>query len=196
PKREDLWEDIAKWTQEKLEDGIVVFGAYTRGKSQEITAILNRYAGVRPFVHENISRINSVYNRFGARLEFTSLLGEMSEEQPGGNFVAVMPPQMIRRDIIVGLEAAYGKKVYTALTTGWAMKGWGCADRIFPLSDHADFKDILEYVELSNPRRVFCCHGNERALSRILKEKGYDAIPIRQLAHEFPQTTLADSGST
>ncbi|MFH0817406.1 MAG: MBL fold metallo-hydrolase [Candidatus Micrarchaeota archaeon] len=192
PNREEIWGDIAKWTKEKLETGIVIFGTYSVGKSQEIIGILNQYAGVVPFTHEKVSQISSVYNQFGANLKFISL-AKGASETPKGNFAAVVPQNLLTNNLVLGLESAYGKRVYTALATGWALKGWGFADRVFPLSDHADFEDILSYVNQSSPKKIFCCHGNERVLARVLKEKGYDAMPVRELSHKFPQMTLLDS---
>jgi len=32
-------------------------------------------------------------------------------------------------------------------------------DRIFPLSDHADFPELLEYVELAQPEKILVTHG-------------------------------------
>ncbi len=192
PKREEIWEDIAKWTKEKLETGIVIFGTYSVGKSQEIISILNKYAGVTPFTHEKVSQISHVYKQFGVNLDFISL-GKDSKEAPKGNFAAVVPQNLLTNGLVSGLESAYGKRVYTALATGWALKGWGFADRVFPLSDHADFEDIITYVEQSGARRIFCCHGNERVLARALKERGFDAMPVRDLEHKFPQLTLLDS---
>jgi Cft2 family RNA processing exonuclease len=191
PAREEVWEDIAKWTSEQLEKGIVIFGTYSVGKSQEIIAILNKYAGIVPFTHEKISQVNKVYAQFGVGLDFIPL-GNGASETPRGNFAAVVPQNLLSNSLVSGLASAYNKPVHTALATGWALKGWGFADRVFPLSDHADFAGILNYVEQSGPRRVFCCHGNERVLARALRQKGYDAMPVRELGHKFPQTTLFD----
>jgi Cft2 family RNA processing exonuclease len=189
PNREEIFSDISKWTSEKLEKGIVILGGYSIGKSQELIAILNSYANIVPFAHHRVAEIADVYNKFGIKLDYIPLL-KGHPEQPNGNFVAVMPPNVITSELVVGLAKAYGKSVYTAQATGWAMAGWGFGDRTFPLSDHADFEDILKYVSQSNPRRIFCCHGNERKLARILKEKGYDALPVKELKHEYPQMTL------
>ncbi len=192
PKREDIWEDIAKWTKEKLETGIVIFGTYSIGKSQEMISILNKYAGITPFTHERVSQVSNVYKQFGVNLDFVSL-GKDSTETPKGNFAAIVPQNLLSTNLALGLEAAYGKRVYTALASGWALKGWGFADRLFPLSDHADFEDIISYVEQSGARRIYCCHGNERVLARALREKGHDAMPVRELEHKFPQLTLFDT---
>ena len=187
PKREEIWEDIAKWTKEKLEKGIVILGGYSLGKSQELIAILNKYAGIVPFAHEKIAENSAVYNEFGAGLQFMPLLRSGSQESPRGNFVAIMPPNMMTENLVCGLSSAYKKEVHTALATGWAMKGWGCADRVFPLSDHADFKDLLSYIEQASPRRIFCCHGNERKMSALLSINIFIPLHAKELQLFVPK---------
>ena len=48
------------------------------------------------------------------------------------------------------------------------MSGWGMSprgpmgrgyDMVFPLSDHADFNELIEYVQRSRPENVLVTHG-------------------------------------
>ena len=72
--------------------------------------------------------------------------------------------------------------------TGWAAgKGrrpWGGGrpgDASIPYSDHADFNDLLAYVEAVNPRRVFTVFGFPDLAER-LRQLGYAAIHLGQNA--------------
>jgi len=48
------------------------------------------------------------------------------------------------------------------------------ADLAMPLSDHADFTQLLSYIDNCKPARILTLHGPEK-FARILRERGYDA---------------------
>ena len=67
----------------------------------------------------------------------------------------------------------------TAVLTGWAVEPgsrfrYGC-DAAFPLSDHADYEDLLRYVELVKPRRVLTLHGFAAEFAADLRRRGVEA---------------------
>jgi len=64
----------------------------------------------------------------------------------------------------------------------------GDVHRRFPLSDHADFDDLLEFVKRVNPRRVFTLHGFAADFARFLRRQGLEA---RALSEDDRQLDLA-----
>ncbi|HEX2860797.1 MAG TPA: ATP-dependent DNA ligase, partial [Lacunisphaera sp.] len=48
-------------------------------------------------------------------------------------------------------------------------------DTAFPLSDHADFPDLLAFVDRVQPKRVFTVHGFAQEFARTLRERGIEA---------------------
>jgi Cft2 family RNA processing exonuclease len=67
----------------------------------------------------------------------------------------------------------------TAVLTGWAMDSgakyrYGC-DAAFPFSDHADYDELLRYVELVQPRRVLTVHGFASEFAADLRRRGIEA---------------------
>jgi len=63
--------------------------------------------------------------------------------------------------------------------TGWAIDEsaryrYGC-DAAFPVSDHAGYNDLLEFVEKVNPKRVFTVHGFAAELAATLRQRGIEA---------------------
>lgn len=66
-----------------------------------------------------------------------------------------------------------------ACLTGWAMDSGAIfrlqVDAAFPLSDHADYEDLLRYVDLVQPKRVLTLHGFAREFARDLRAKGIEA---------------------
>ena len=66
--------------------------------------------------------------------------------------------------------------------TGWAASGerrpWGQpADASLPFSDHADYNDLLAYVEGVNPSRVYTVYGFPDLAAR-LRSMGYPAVHL------------------
>ena len=48
-------------------------------------------------------------------------------------------------------------------------------DAAFPLSDHADFNELIEFVRQVRPRRVFTTHGFAADFAATLRDLGFDA---------------------
>lgn len=71
-----------------------------------------------------------------------------------------------------------------AWVTGWALdRGFrfrAGVDAAFPLSDHADFPELLEFVERVQPRRIYTVHGFATDFARTLREMGMDARALGQ----------------
>jgi len=83
--------------------------------------------------------------------------------------------------------------------TGWAVdervKYQSRADAAFPLSDHADYEDLLAYVRQVNPRRVLTVHGFASEFARDLRSLGVEAWPLAgetqpDLPMQLPVATL------
>ncbi|HIH50665.1 MAG: MBL fold metallo-hydrolase [Candidatus Micrarchaeaceae archaeon] len=170
------------WARGRLEDGIVIFGAYALGKAQELISILND-AGIRPVVSKKIGRVSGVYTNNGIKLEYLS-----AEEHDGdyedalrGNFVGITETRDLQT-IKAGLGMAHGKRVFTAVATGFAKVFRFNTDAQFPLSDHADFSQSIEYIEATGAREVVTYGANAEAFARNLSQKGYNSTPFRSSA--------------
>ena len=80
------------------------------------------------------------------------------------------------------LEKIPRKRV--AMISGWAVDPNAIyryqVDAAFPLSDHADYNDLLRYVELVQPQRVFTLHGFAAEFARDLRERGIEAWALSE----------------
>lgn len=153
PSMERVREDFVSWVKEKLRKGKKIeVGAYPVGKSQEAIKILNE-EGIVPKVTETIRRYSEVYQKHGVKLEFVSRREESD--------VLIKP---------IGHTKRKDPKAVSCVLTGWVkfgvIKTFG-----FPLSDHCDFKQLLEYIERVNPKEVYCVHGYEKELAKAIRKK-------------------------
>jgi DNA ligase-1 len=70
-------------------------------------------------------------------------------------------------------------KMRTLMLSGWALQSsakfrYG-VDDVFPLSDHADHPELLETVQIVQPRRIYLVHGYTREFAAELRSLGHDA---------------------
>jgi putative mRNA 3-end processing factor len=149
-----------------------VIEAYVLGKAQEVTRILTDH-GIPVVQHPLVWEISEVYEQHGCRLgEVRRLEGPAHQVAAGAAIVA--PPRWQKGAAIPGLRNAVRIAV-----TGWAIdpsfrlrRGY---DYAVPLSDHADYDELIECVELVQPRVVYCTHGPEQFAER-LRKLGHEAL--------------------
>jgi Cft2 family RNA processing exonuclease len=169
PEREKVIGAICEFVRDTLYWGRTpVLFAYSLGKAQELIRILSE-RGVRLMVHESIYQIAMIYEKTGMPLgNYELFRGRVWLDH------ALLCPPQVRYGR--ALNAMKGKR--TAFVTGWAMTGRGRSlggfDEVFPLSDHADYRELLEYVRLANPAKVLVTHGFPEFVYS-LRDMGYAA---------------------
>ncbi|MGL6226832.1 MAG: MBL fold metallo-hydrolase RNA specificity domain-containing protein [Thermoguttaceae bacterium] len=146
----------------------VVF-AYTLGKSQEITKILTD-AGFPVRQHKDIYAISQIYESFGVSLG--DVLPLTSRIAPSDR-VLILPAR--------GDFFETETEPTTFALTGWAQNRSAPyrlgVDFAFPLSDHADYNDLISLVEQVQPKTVYCTHGPDSFVDRLL-DRGFNAKPV------------------
>jgi len=179
-ERSEVEDAIRKYTLMKLEKGIVLFGAYTLGKAQELIKILNS-AGIIPVVDKKISKINKVYNSFGIGLEYASIYDdeEVFNKIVKHNFVGVVSLKDLR-ELAGKMSIAYNKRVFTGVATGFAKLFRFNTDVQFPLSDHADIYQAISYIDLVGAKIVYTYGSNQELMANNLKKLGYEAMPFSE----------------
>ncbi len=176
--RGDVTDNISKYTERKLDKGIVLFGAYAVGKAQELISIFNE-KGILPVVDRSISRMSRVYAKHCIRLKYASIdeNNEALEEATKGNFVGIV--SMHRLNELKGkISGFYGKTVFTAVATGFAKIMRFGADAQFALSDHADFYQATEYIDNVCPEKIYTVGKGREVFAQNLADEGYNAFPM------------------
>jgi len=169
PPRDEVIGLLCELVQKTLEAGKVpVVEAYALGKAQEVMRILADH-GFQVLEHPSIRPISQIYESFGVRLGQAGVI----ERRVLPEHVLVVPSRTRRS---FGSE----REVRVAVT-GWAIDPGAKyrlgVDYALPLSDHADYDELIEAVERVQPRRVYCTHGPEGFVER-LRDLGFDAHPL------------------
>ncbi len=184
--KEEVGEKIAEWAEKTAEKGIVLFGAYKMGKSQELISILNA-RGITPWVSKGILNVNKVYEKNGVRLDYLSTYN--GDELDGGNFVGISETRNIKQ--LGGmLEKIYEKRVYTAVVTGFAKTLHFGTDMQFALSDHADFKQALDYINEVQAKEIITYGKGSEVLAANLAKKGIKAVSFWRHSKSAPHNAL------
>jgi DNA ligase-1 len=170
PPVEQVIGELMKFCLEALEEDLVpiLFG-YSLGKAQEILAALSG-TGFRILLHPSVYRLTKLYEELHQSLpEYFPY----DESRTAGS-VVICPPNANRTRMVQRI-----KNRRTAILTGWALNPgtihrYQC-DAAYPLSDHADYPELVKYVELIQPKRVFTVHGFAREFAEDLRRRGVEA---------------------
>ena len=171
PPDQQVIADIVAFCRQAIADGATpTLLCYSLGKSQEVLRALGE-SGLPVMLHADTLRLTRIYEQlgvsFGPQREFDA------RELPG--HVVICPPHA--QGLISRIPSPR-----TAAITGWALDS-GAKYRLrchsaFPLSDHADFNDLLRFVELVQPTRVLTLHGFAREFAATLRARGVDALAL------------------
>jgi DNA ligase 1 len=170
PPTEQVIADLIKFCRETIEDGAtpILFG-YSLGKAQEILAALHG-TDLRVRLHSSVYRMTKVYHdKFHHLPPFSLYRGD---DLAGS--VLLCPPNANGTRLVQNI-----KPRRTAILTGWALNPGAVhrfqCDAAFPLSDHADYPDLIRYVTLIQPKRVLTVHGYAREFAEDLRRQGIEA---------------------
>jgi putative mRNA 3-end processing factor len=172
PPREQVLEQLIGVVRKAILDGATpVIYAYVLGKAQEVTKLLSD-AGIPVLQHPLVYAISQVYEANGCSLGDCR---EYSGRAIHGH--ALIVPPRGQKAAALSLPA----RRVTIAVTGWAIDPetrhrWR-VDHAIPLSDHADYDQLLEAVERVAPREIYCTHGPASFVDR-LRDLGHDARPL------------------
>lgn len=171
----EIIRNILKWVRETLDEGgIPVLLGYSLGKAQEVLCALAD-AGVPVMLHSSVMDMTQVLRQH---------LGNLPEFKPfdaahARGHVLVFPPSGARSQAIRKLKVCR-----TAMLSGWALQSGAKyryqVDEAFPLSDHADYPELLETVEAVKPSRVYLVHGYTQEFAADLRARGYEAWTLEK----------------
>ncbi len=176
PDRREMIKVIHDWVEDVLHQGYsAVLHAYPLGKSQELITMLRDF---QPRLHGSVLDTTRLIESDDLRFDYLPFDPHDRDPQ------LVISPGAWGEN---GLSVL--KKKRSADVSGWCLDtrerslgkmGWGM-DQGFAYSDHADFYEIIDFVEKCSPSLVYTNHGSEDMLAHeIQKRLGITAIPLKK----------------
>ncbi|MGE9271031.1 MAG: ATP-dependent DNA ligase [Verrucomicrobiales bacterium] len=173
PSEREVRSSILQFVRGAFEENVspVLLG-YSLGKAQEVVAMLEE-AEIPCLQHPTVAAMTTACRSVGVGLRSPSIL---EDEVPEG-WAVVGPPRAVRSKVLRGI-----RRRRVAMLTGWAMNPGARyryqVDEVFPLSDHADYPDLLRAVAEVAPRRVLTLHGSAREFAADLRRRGVEAWSV------------------
>jgi Cft2 family RNA processing exonuclease len=173
PPRGEVVEALIHTVRTILQSGSVpVIQVYVSGKCQEVVRLLWDH-GIPAQQHPAMAAISGIYQECG--IELGPIVTYSGDALPGHVVMEPPPGQRRARRLPIPREAM------TIAVTGWALDERARyrmgVDYAFPLTDHADYSELLQCIEMVRPRTVYCTHG-PLGFARHLRELGHDAHPL------------------
>jgi putative mRNA 3-end processing factor len=184
PEREELNAEILEYAEKNVSNGVpTAFLGYSLGKCQELTKLISKELGYDILVSKQIFEFNRIFELFKYELgKYVEIDSEEGREiLEGGKGVILLPQSILGKDtpgrVAKNLNLTKIPKI--ALCTGWAanrsfisyMQQAYNIDTAFPLSSHADFNQLLEYVSAVEPSQVYTTFGNPVRLAKEIKRR-------------------------
>lgn len=165
PPREETYTNIVKWAIKELQSNkIPVFKLYPAGKSQEIIRLFNLFTKIPIVTRHNVTRVCDVHLKHGVKLKYFDASSDVGEELLcGRECVYVVPMNWSSKN-----EEQYSKAVATGWTIRFRSSGVNTA---FPLSSHADFEQLMDFVERTKAKQVYTVYGFKEVFSDILRRR-------------------------
>ena len=176
--QQTIFEDIRDWIRNNQVNGKTsVLIAYSLGKAQRLLKAIEEVTG-NIFVHGAIWNTHQVLLNAGFSLP---TVNRVSPE---------LPKETYKSSVIIAPPSADGSPWMNRFTpysvgicSGWMqVRGHQRrrnADAGFALSDHADWKGLLETVKATGAEKVYVTHGFQSTFSRYLNESGIQSAEVK-----------------
>ena len=158
----------------------VVLMGYPLGKAQLLSYFFSSWEPL--FYYDSVDVMNRIHMAHGVPLKPGNRFDASKDRDrlPRGPWVMVSPMASGRSRLMAHLKKEYGA-VLVAFS-GWAL-GPGYrytmgADYSFPLSDHCDYKELIDLVQAVSPEMVYTVHGFAAEFARDLRKMGFSARPL------------------
>lgn len=158
----------------------VVLMGYPLGKAQLLSYFFSSWDPI--FYHESVAEMNRIHIEHGVPLNAGERFDPARDldRLPHGPWVLVSPMASGKSRVMAHLKKKYG--AILVAFSGWAM-GQGYrymmgADYSFPLSDHCDYRELLNLVQAVSPEMVYTTHGFAAEFAGDLRKLGFSARPL------------------
>jgi hypothetical protein len=140
------------------------------------------------YVHYSIGKLNEAFETVGIKLPDYTIADFKERPKEMEYEIVIVPPALLDSNMI--------KKIpdpATAICSGWMQvrgaRRWRSADAGFAMSDHADWKGLLQTVKATEAEIVHVTHGQTEIFSKYLNEIGIHADVVETLFGEDDEET-------
>ena len=173
PPKRDVESDLLSWAEDELAKNPIAFGSIEFGKAQELIALLNTI-GADVAVSDRIAALAGVYNDHGHTLRYRQV-SELSPKERKEPRAYVVPRGWLGPDAPESFSFFRQNGGVKALVSGWcAVFNFGRSQELtaqFPLSDHTDFKGLVDFAAACRPERVYTVGGNAADLAGEIQSR-------------------------
>jgi putative mRNA 3-end processing factor len=173
-----IYADIQNWVLDNQRDGegSLLIG-YSIGKAQRLLACLSDFLPA-VYLHGAVWNVQQALIGAGIKLPAGIRITPEMSKASLKTAVVIAPP---------GTEDSPWMKRFSpykiGLCSGWMQVRGNIrrsnVDAGFALSDHADWRGLLQAIKSTGAERVFATHGFQSALSRYLTENGIKASEVK-----------------
>ena len=201
PQLEEIIHKTNKIISDMYDLGIpVILMGYPLGKAQLLTALFGHWEPM--FVYDSIHKINSLYISLGIPLKNTmkySLAEKRGILRKNRPWVMIAPLTNARSYFVKMLKRTYG--AITIGFSGWAInsryKFMMDLDYSIPMSDHCDYRELIEVVRASKAKKIYTFHGFAGEFASALRRMGFDAQALTFTSKSAqPKTTVSTTLDT
>ncbi|MEM3017275.1 MAG: MBL fold metallo-hydrolase [Candidatus Bathyarchaeia archaeon] len=174
PDRESVYNSIVTWALSRIAQGTLPsFKVYAAGKAQELIRLFNTFTNLEVITDKRISKISEVYSASGYQMRHREL-----------NVTRDRSPSIY----LTADSKTFSSEEYArAVTTGWALRMNAKSFAAFPLSSHADFSQLLQFIKDCRAKKVYIFTGYMDVFADYVRRKlGVASRPLPAL----PQKTL------
>lgn len=169
PSRETVYDQIVNWAIKAVKKNRTpILHVYATGKAQEVVKLFNEYTTLPVAVDNRVALVNKVFNEHKHGESGLRYLRFETGEEPSVHVEVTSKPHGLvsRSNAVVGRA------------TGWALTD-RLSDSCFPLSSHADFYQLLKFIEESSAKEVYVFTGFTDSFAAYIKRKvKVEAKPI------------------
>ena len=173
-------EEIRKY----LEDDIpVVLMGYPLGKAQMLYHAFSDLTDLN-IMHESNFTINNLLLSRNIKGSIPAISYQNAEEdkilEEKKNWILYAPLRSGRNEFNMYIRSKYGAKLFAF--SGWCIssnyKFRMDVDHGIPISDHADFSELIEICEKCNPDSIYTIYGSNIKFAAELQKRGFNAYPL------------------
>ncbi len=137
-----------------------VIGAYSLGKAQRLTLLFNQFIPeFNVMVHPKIVKYHKIYEEAGFNLGKWAPFQRQVFRKEKGNIFLVPPPVL--------QNYTPSENYLRGMTSGWEHLQQGYELNL-PISDHADWNELLQTITDSKAKKIFTVHGDDEQLKNYL----------------------------